>query len=495
MLLAAELAMLDIDTLVLEANAAPVEQPRAGTMHGRTVQSLVRRGFVEVDSAADPAAAHTMDYPYAGVPGLVVTAPATEGPPILSIPQVELERRFEARARAVGARVLREHRVTAIAQDGAGVRVAAAGPDGERTVAAQYLVGADGGRSVVREQAGFARVSHPATLDCLIAIAPVLNPDAAPIGWNRTSRGWTRIDLDWGGRTRVITVDFGGPAADRHAPVTREELEATFARIAGARVELGEPDFLGRFSDYSRLATEYRRGRILLAGDAAHVHFPIGGQGLNLGIQDAVNLGWKLAAAVRRPAAREALLDSYHAERHPQAQRVLDSTRAQVELMRRDPAEDPLAKLFGELYALAPVARHLGSRVSGQDIRYGRDGVTAGEFQTNVRLQVQGESTSIAELLRAGRPLLVALSGDRAAKAGDGAAAAEPWASDVRIVVARPEHPLPWRSALIRPDGYLAWTATADDCDTEQLAQVLTGWFGSGQSAGRRGPARAGRTR
>jgi 2-polyprenyl-6-methoxyphenol hydroxylase-like FAD-dependent oxidoreductase len=473
MLLASELAMLDIDTVVLEPNRRPVEEPRAGTMHGRTVQTLVRRGFVEAEHAADPREHTTLDYPFAGVPGLVVSAPATEGPPILSIAQAQLERMFEARAVEVGARVLREHRVTAVAQDAGGVRAEVHGRAGAQRIAARYLVGADGARSLVREHAGFTNVSHPATLDALIAIVRVVDPGSAPIGWNRTPRGWTRIDLNWSGRTRVITFDFDGPAADRRAPVTLDELEATFARIAGRHVALADPTFLGRFSDYTRLATEYRRGRILLAGDAAHVHFPIGGQGLNLGIQDAINLGWKLAAAVRRPGGDDGLLDTYHAERHPVAQRVLDSTRAQVALMQPDP--EPLPKLVGELLGLECVARHLGTRVSGQDISYPREDGAAGEFQTNVQLRTDRGTRSIAQLLASARPLLVMpADGDRRI-----AEAAAPWRPGLVMVTGACDHELPWRAALIRPDGYLAWTATADGSDTELLRQVLYGWFGA----------------
>jgi 2-polyprenyl-6-methoxyphenol hydroxylase-like FAD-dependent oxidoreductase len=472
MLLAAELAMLDIDTVVVEANGEPVDQPRAGTMHARTVQSLVRRGFVEADVTADPHRHITVDYPYAGMPGLMVRAPATEGPPVLSIPQLALEQMFEARAVAVGAEVLREHRVTAVSAEADGVSANVMGPDGAVRIDASYLVGADGARSVVRQQVGFANESHAATLDALIALVPVLDPDSAPLGWNRTPVGWTRIDANWSGRCRVMTFDFSGPADDRRAPVTLDELQETFARIAGTRIALGEPTFLGRFSDYSRLVTEYRRGRVLLAGDAAHVHFPIGGQGLNLGIQDALNLGWKLAAAIKSGGS-EALLDSYHAERHPAAQRVLDSTRAQVALMQPDPAHEPVLGLFRELLALDSVARHLGDRVSGQDIRHARDGATAGDFQTNVLLHTDEGDVAVAQLLGAARPLLVVLSGADEAVLD----VARRWSARVTTVVATCDHELPWRSALIRPDGYLAWTATDRRCDTGQLAGILGEWF------------------
>ena len=468
MLLASELALLGVDTVVVEPNAAPVEQPRAGTLHSRTAELLVRRGFVPADPSADPRRWAARPFPFAGAPGLTMRAPSTEGPPVLSVPQVELERRFEVRAAAVGARILRGCRVSAVGQDAAEafVEVEGAGRRRER-LAARFVVGADGARSVVRARGGFADEVRPATMAALIAKVRVAEPTFAPAGWNRTPRGWTRIDLDPHDVSRVMTFDFEAPHPDRGRPVTLGELEATFARIAGAPVVMTDPQFMARFSDFGRLATAYRRGRLLLAGDAAHVHFPIGGQGLNLGIHDALNLGWKLAAAVR--GGGEALLDSYEAERRPAARRVLDNTAEQAELMRAVP-EQPGSLLAG-LLDLDDVGVRLGDVIGGRDQRHPRAGVTAGEFQANVRLHCDRGATSIAQLLYAARPLLIALDDDETA-----VEAAAPWADRIAIVRARAAFPVAWRCALIRPDGYLAWSA--NEAAPALLAQTLTEWFG-----------------
>jgi 2-polyprenyl-6-methoxyphenol hydroxylase-like FAD-dependent oxidoreductase len=467
LLLAAELGLLGGDVTVIEPNLEPVEQPRAGTLHSRTTELLVRRGFVSADASADPARLATRPFPFAGMPGLTMRAPSTEGPPVYSVPQIELERRFDRRAAETGARILRGHRVTAVRQDADAAYATVEGPDGERTISAPFLVGADGARSLVREQGGFACEERRATMSALITRVRVVDPVFAPSGWLRSAHGWTRIDLDPLGHSRVMTFDFAGPSPDRAQPVTLAELEETFARLAGIRVTFADPRFMARFSDFARLATQYCRGRLLLAGDAAHVHFPIGGQGLNLGIQDAIALGWRLAATL---GGAEGLLDAYAAERGAAARSVLENTAAQATMMR---SATHLGDVATDLLPIDAVGERLGDMIGGRDLRCPRPGITDGGFVANVRLRSDRGTTSIAQLLLAARPALVDL-GDGAA-----AAAAAPWDAHVTRVTARPDYAVPWRAALIRPDGYLAWTA--DESDTPTLTRTLTEWFGVGE--------------
>ncbi|WP_328647563.1 FAD-dependent monooxygenase [Amycolatopsis sp. NBC_00348] len=463
MVLAAELALLGVGTTVLEPNLSTVDVPKAGTLHARTVQSLARRGYLRADAGHPPGARVTSRFHFAGLSGLDISGPATEGTPIVGLSQADLERHAEARARRLGATIHRGHRLTAAGQDADGAHATVLGPGGEYRISARYLVGADGARGVTREAAGFTAETQGPTIAALLGAVRLLDPAHAPAGWHRTERGWFVGNPNPYGHSRVITFDFTGPHPDRRAPLTLDELSATADRIVGRPVPMTDAVFLSRFSDYSRLVTEYRRGRVLLAGDAAHVHFPVGGQGLNLGVQDAVNLGWKLAAVLR--GADESLLDTYHAERHPVAARVVHNTRAQLALMNPDPAVDPLRDLVTELLGLEPVRRHLGDMISDQEI----DG-----FLPNASLRVNGRTTTIAELLWPGRPLLVVLD--------DGAR--PPDLPGVEVVHATATHPLPWASALIRPDGYLAWSAPSGVRDTEGLSAAAHRWFGTKAESG-----------
>ncbi|THC44730.1 FAD-dependent monooxygenase [Streptomyces sp. A1499] len=471
MLLAADLAAYGRDVCVLEAKPRTTDEPRAGTLHARTVQSLARRGLPHGEAGrAKRRGANREPFHFAGLPGLSITAPASEPPVLVKCPQAELERRFEALARRRGARVLRASRAVRIAQDLDGVEVTVRTAGGQERVRAEYLIGADGARSTVRELGGFSADTHPATVSALMGQVRLMDPAALAPGWHRTERGWTAAKFDARGYGRLMTLDCRGPHPERGRPLTLEELGAEAARIVGHAVPLAEPAHLSRFNDFSRLAGSYRQGRVFLAGDSAHVHFPVGGQGLNTGLLDAVNLGWKLAHVLRGTAGKD-LLDTYSQERRPAAQRVIDNTRAQLALMRPDPRLDPLRELVAELLPLPDVSAHLGNLLSAQETSYAPAAAGAGRrgtFLPNLALAGPGQR-DLTALLARGRAVLL-LGGDTA----QAPRAARGWAHV--LTTARAACPLPGgtvRCAVVRPDGHVLW-ASGDG----ELAGVLRQWFG-----------------
>ncbi|GGS92605.1 MULTISPECIES: FAD-dependent monooxygenase [Streptomyces] len=470
LLIAAELAGYGVDTVVLEAQDAVSERPKATTLHARAVQCLARRGHLpEHVPLSAGGAGCGCPFHFAGLPGLVITAPEGEPEPILKWPQAELERLFEARARQAGARILRGHRVAEIrqtpapcagsegaAEDGGAVTVRAEGPHGPLTLTARYAVGADGARSTVREQAGITSETHPATVSALTGTVR-LRDGALADGWHRTPHGWIVAKSDpHTGDTHIRTLNCAGAHSERHLPPTLDELRREVAWIAGRRIAMDEPRWLGRFSDFARLAGKFRRGRVFLAGDAAHVHFPIGGQGLSTGVLDALNLGWKLALAVHGQAG-PGLLDSYDRERRPAARRVLDNTRAQLALMRPGPELDALRGLFAALLSADRDAGLLRNMISAQDTVLpgctGRTPSGGGTFLPNVALHTEQGETDVIGLLQEGRPLLL-LFGDGG---GVHPETARDWEGVVRVVRARPVPEVPYEALLVRPDGYVAW--------------------------------------
>ncbi|MEX1659179.1 FAD-dependent monooxygenase [Streptomyces pseudovenezuelae] len=475
LLTACELAAYGVRTVVVEARTSVSPQPKATTLHARAVQCLVRRGHLGelAGQRTDPVAA-SHPFHFAGIPGLTISAPATEPPPILKCPQEELERRFESRARAAGAVILRGHRVTEVHQGPEGVRVSARGPDGPVNLVAAYLVGADGAHSTVREQAGFDDWTHPATVCAMAGDVQLEDPDALQPGWHRTSRGWIAAKDVPQGRMRLRTLNCESVDRKRHLPLTLEELRREVSWIAGREIAMHAPRWLSKFSDFTRLVGCYRKERIFLAGDAAHVHFPIAGQGLSTGVLDALNLGWKLAFTVRGAAAA-GLLDTYDEERRPAAQRVIDNTRAQLAIMRPDTELDPLRALFGELVSADAEGGLLASILSAQDTvlpaRSADPSPWEGKFLHNVGLTTPEGRTDVIRLLADGRPLLL-LSGGHDGR--DYGAQARSWTGLVRVVHCEPTPDLPSGAVLVRPDGYIGWTE-----DGGPLPAALTAYFGA----------------
>ncbi|WP_374776583.1 FAD-dependent oxidoreductase [Streptomyces sp. NBC_01310] len=480
MLLAGELTLHGIRTIVVEKEPEPSGESKAGTLHARTAQTLHRRGLLEAVQpgryVAGRAPQRHVPFHFGGLPHLDLASVVEEFPAMVGSPQSYAEAVFAQRAVRLGGRVVRGAEVTDVQESDEQVELTIRqGAGRERSLRAGWVVGCDGARSVVRQKAGIAFTGTLPTISCLMGDVRLADPHSAPSGWNRTPRGWTIFWVNPAGHSRVGTYDFRGPHPDRKSPVGFEEFRSEVERITGHPVEMDAPRNLSRFSDAALQAEHYRAGRVLLAGDSAHVHFPAGGQGLNTGLQDAVNLGWKLAACVRGHAPT-GLLDTYHTERHPVAARVLENVRAQVALMHPGPSTDALRRLFAELMSVDEVNAYLAGMVSGSDIVHdvGRPAdPLAGRFIPETRLKTAGGTTSLAVLLHRGRPVLLDLA-DRA----DVRQAAAGWAGRVDIVTAHPEEELPADALLLRPDGYAAWSAPVGGSGADGLHAALRLWFG-----------------
>ena len=363
-----------------------------------------------------------------------------------ALPQEALEKILNARASELGIEIRRGMTVEGFEQDNDGVTVqTSAGP-----LSTHYLVGCDGGRSRVRKLAGFEFPGTDPTITGYQAVVELDTPEKLPKGWHRTPRG-----LVTSAPGRIFTAEFDGPPPDRDAPITQAEVEAAIQRVSGTDVKILSMSKATRWTDNARQATTYRMGRVFLAGDAAHVHSPFGGQGLNLGLVDAANLGWKLAAAVK---GRCHLLDSYTAERHPVAARVLENTRAQVALMRPDPLTSALRTIVSDLMKLPEGNRYFGEMLTGVGIRYdlGDDDPLVGTLAKDQRLTLKGGSEEgLYALMEKGGGLFISPS-ERSLP------------QDVQH--ARTED---GPSMLIRTDGCIAWT----DASSKSLDDALARWF------------------
>ncbi|BBA96391.1 putative oxygenase [Actinacidiphila reveromycinica] len=409
------------------------------------------------------------------------------------IPQNETEAVLEEWARALGADIRRGWEVVELADGflhGDTVEAVVRTPEGTRRLRASYLVGCDGGQSRVRRLAGFDFPGLPATR--AMYLADVVGCKLAPrfLG-ERLPHGMVMAAPLKEGVDRIIVCPHGTPARERDDDVTFPEVAAAWQHITGEDISGGGAEWVSSFSDASRLAGEYRRGRVLLAGDAAHVHLPAGGQGLSTGVQDAVNLGWKLAAAVRGSAPPD-LLDTYHRERHAVGERLMMNTHAQGVVFLGGEQSDALRALFAELIGYDVVRRHLAGIVSHLDIRYDLGGPeegpdTAAHPLLGCRLPKRpisgaGGKSDTFRPLRAGRGVLFDLA-DSAALRG----AAGPWSDRVEVVTAAAEpvegtaDPLAGLAAvLVRPDGHVAWTGRGTP---DGLAYALGRWFGDGRAA------------
>ncbi|MEV0148853.1 MULTISPECIES: FAD-dependent monooxygenase [unclassified Nonomuraea] len=480
--LAAELRLAGAEPLVLERLAEPSGQRKSRGIGPLAAEALRRRGLGERLSAHQPERGaqkqreHGSDKDhFAWIHKIDPSLQEEPGRRGILIWQPDLETVLGDHAAGLGVPVRRGHTVTGLAQDEDGVTVTVAAPDGERRLRAAYVVGCDGGRSTVRKLAGFAFPGTPPLMTARQAHAEVADPGALP------PPGRLPGGMLLHGPGGIGTFDFGDAHERHEGPVTVEELRASVRRVSGAEVTITRLDDALRFTDQARQAGTYRLGRVLLAGDAAHVHSPNGGQGLNLGLMDAVNLGWKLAAQVRGTAP-EGLLDSYTTERHPPGAAVLHNTRAQSALMLPGPHTDALRDIVADLMDLPDVNRYFGRLLSGLATRYAFPYATpdahplTGTHVPDLPLTLEadfGRKVSLSGLTTGGRPLLAAPAGDPAV----GVAAR--WRDRVEVAeVTSVGHPS-LAAALVRPDGAVAWARVPGrPSDTALLEAALRTWFG-----------------
>ena len=380
---------------------------------------------------------------------------------MLLVPQAEVERILGRRAAELGVEVRRGVEVRDVDADESGVTVAWDGEGGD--VRAGWLVGCDGGRSVVRRLAAFDFAGTDPELTGRQGMFTVAGAEDLPRGWQYTPTG---LFVSGPAPGRLRTIEFDGPPADRDAPVTAAEMEASVRRVSGVEVRISEVHAAARFTDNARQATTYRRGRVLLCGDAAHVHSPFSGQGLNLGIGDAVNLGWKLASTVAG-CAPDGLLDSYTRERHPVGAWVLDWTRAQVAVMRGDAQSRALRDVVRDLLHTRDGATAYVKNASGLSQRYdlGEDDPAVGRTTANLLL---ADGTRLLDHGRDGRFLLVDPARDERV-----AMLAQAYAGRVRVVPGGEGG----AALLVRPDGIVAWASAEGVDDLTGLGAALMRWL------------------
>jgi rifampicin monooxygenase len=459
LMLAGELRLHGVHVVVLERDAEPTPVVRSLGLHARSIEIMDQRGLLERFLALGK------EYPLGGFfAGISKPAPErldTAHPYVLGIPQNITDRLLAEHAAEVGAEIRRGCELVGLSHDEDGVTVELA--DGTR-LRARYLVGCDGGRSTVRKLLGVGFPGEPSRVDTLIGEVRVTEDPAAVaavVAQVRETQKRFGIGPIGDGVYRLV-VPAEGVAEDRAAPPTLEEVKQQLRATAGTDFGVHSPRWLSRFGDATRLADRYRVGRVLIAGDAAHIHPPTGGQGLNLGIQDSVNLGWKLAAEINGWAPEE-LLDSYQAERRPVAADVLDNTRAQMELLSTEPGPQAVRRLISKLMDFEEVSRYLTEQITAIGVRYdfGEGHELLGRHLRDVALK-RGR---LYGLMHAGRGLLLDQTGQLSI-AG--------WTDRVDHVVDVSEE-LDVPAVLLRPDGHVGWAGD----DQQALLTQLPRWFGA----------------
>jgi len=469
LMLAAELALAKIDVAIVERRASQeLAGSRAGGLHARTLEVLDQRGVADrflTQGKIMQVAGFAMirldisDFPTRHNYGLALW-------------QKRIEELLADWVRELAVPIYRSRDVTGFTQDAAGVEVELSEGGSLR---AQYLVGCDGGRSLVRKQAGIDFPGADASVSYLIAEAEMTGEPEGAV--RRGDKGINALGrIDDGKRVRAVLIEQHVKQGDEP---TLDDLREALIAVYGSDYGVRNVTWLSRFTDTTRQAASYRSGRVLVAGDAAHIHAPTGGQGLNVGVQDAVNLGWKLAQVVRGTSP-ETLLDSYHAERHPVGARVLRNTMAQTALMRGDDRSRAAHESMSELLKLDEPRKRYAAMISGLDIQYdlGPGHPLLGRRMPDLELVTDGGPRRVFALLHAARPVLLNLGEPSALDIA-------PWAERVRWVNARYEGAweLPVLGAvaapaavLIRPDGHVAWVGAGTD---EGLSDALQRWFGA----------------
>jgi 2-polyprenyl-6-methoxyphenol hydroxylase-like FAD-dependent oxidoreductase len=478
LMLAGELALAGVDVAIVERRASQaLPGSRAGGLHSRTLEVLDQRGIVD-RFLAEGQKAQVAGF---GSTKFDISNFPTRHPHGLGLWQNHIERILAGWVGELAVTVYRGREVTGFAQDDTGVDIDVS--DGQR-LRAQYLVGCDGGRSLVRKAAGIEFPGWDPTTSALLA--EVEMTEEPELGIRRTPSGMHAIgkvayEINDGqvvyGKGGTVGVMITESQVGTREPTLRDLSEGLIA-VYGTDYGIHSPTWITRFTDMTRQAAAYREGRVLLAGDAAHVHSPVGGQGLNTGVQDAVNLGWKLAQVVHQTAP-ESLLDTYHVERHPVAARVLRNTMAQVALMRADDRIEALRDTVSELLSMDEPRKRFAAMMSGLDIHYdlGEGHPLLGRRMPDLDLVTANGPLRVFTLLHDARPVLLNLG-------EPGGFDITPWADRVQPIDAK--YVGAWElpalgevtaptAVLIRPDGYVTWVG---DLTQLGLADALTTWFG-----------------
>ncbi len=468
LMLAGELALAGADVAIVERRASQeLVGLRAGGLHARTIEVLDQRGIAD-RFLAQGQVAQVAGFAWIR---LDISDFPTRHNYGLALWQKHIERILADWVGELAVPIYREREVTGFAQDETGVDVELS--DGG-SLRAEYLVGCDGGRSLIRKAAGIEFPGwDPSTSNLIAEVEMAGEPEW---GVRRDAHGIHSLSrLEDGGAVRVLVTE---QHLGRTGEPTLRDLSEALIAVYGSDFGVHSPTSISRFTDMARQAASYRKGQVLLAGDAAHVHYPTGGQGLNIGVQDAVNLGWKLAQVVKRTSP-ESLLDTYHTERHPIAARVLRDTMAQVALLRTDDRTNALREIMAELLSMDEPRKRVAAMMSGLDIHYdlGEGHPLLGRRMPDLDLVTTAGPVRVFTLLHDARPVLLNLGNP------DGLDIS-PWADRVKAIDAK--YAGTWElpaigpvtaptAVLIRPDGYVAWVG---DRTSLELREALTTWFG-----------------
>jgi 3-(3-hydroxy-phenyl)propionate hydroxylase len=467
MMLAGELALAGVDVEIVERRPnQELESSRAGGLQSRTIEVLDQRGIADRFLAEGQTAQIGS---FARV-RLDISAFPTRHGYGLALWQTHIERIMAGWVDELGVPFLREREVTGFAQDEAGVDVELS--DG-RSLRAAYLVGCDGGRSLIRKAAGIEFPGWDPSVSSLIAEAEMR--DEPEWGIRYDENGTQAIGRREDGRAGIVVTE---PYEGQPDTPTLDDLRRALVTAWGTDFGVHSPTWMSRFTDMTRQAASYREGRVLLAGDAAHVHYPVGGQGLNTGVQDAVNLGWKLAQVVKGTSP-ESLLDTYQAERHPVAARVLRTTMAQTALTRGDARITALIETMAEMLAMDEPRMRIAAMLAGLDIHYdlGEGHPLLGRRMPDLDLDTADGRLRVYTLLHEARPVLLNLG-------EPGGFDVTSWADRVQLIDA--EYAGTWElpavgavaaptAVLVRPDGHVAWVGEGADGG---LVDALSTWFG-----------------
>jgi oxygenase len=494
LMLACELRRHGVDVIVLEQLDQPTGESRASQLNARTMEIFAERGLlITLGGVPREVMGH-----FGGIP-IDVSGVASPFAGLWKVPQFQTEALLARTAEAAGARIRRGCRFAGVEENGDGLTVLVDGPDGRVLMRCSYLIGCDGAGSPVRAAAGIAFAGQAPQRRLLRA-----DVDGIVVRerrFERTPYGLAVAARRPDGVTRIMLHEFGASDPGRAWQPSFADLVAAWRRVTGEDISAGRPLWVDAFDDEARQAVSYRNGRVLLAGDAAHLHMPIGGQALNLGLQDAVNLGWKLAAAVRGWAP-PGLLDSYHLERHPVAAAVIQNVKAQAIIQLGNAEVLGIRTVLTEVLAQPATRDLIAAELSGLAVRYPmpmepgdpRAAQLLGRRLPPSPIQMSCGRSSTADLLGDGRPLLLVLCPRRQEAF---AAARAPWAGRVRLVTARASEDTPLdgvAAVLVRPDGVVVWSVRTEQdaatapgahpaADLGALSDALRRWFGEPDAA------------